>query len=127
MFLLQVAFVTMFAFRMAMKRLLETQLGKTFPVDMPEKCSALLLHLSTGEHDGHILKWARLGLPQPVAPGTEDVQANARKKPRTRATFKWEQCCLEDSEEVKRLCKAWKELFKDHLAKVKNYLELSHT
>ena len=62
MFLLQVAFVTMFAFRTHMLRALETQLTKIFPIDMPDACTAHLLHLSTGEHDEHIVRWAGLGL-----------------------------------------------------------------
>ena len=123
MFLLQVAFVTMFAFRTHMLRALETQLTKIFPIDMPDACTAHLLHLSTGEHDEHIVRWAGLGFPQP---GTEDVPTKARKKPRTRRSYTAEQSCDEKSEEVLRLAKAWIKMFKVDIAKVKILKALSH-
>ena len=105
-----------------MKQALETQLNRTFPTDMPDACVARLLHLSTGEHDKHILKWAGLGLPQPVEAGTEDVSGTAKpkKKRRTgRRTYTVEQCCDENSEEVAKLCKAWCQMFKEDVSKVK--------
>ena len=105
-----------------MKQALETQLSRTFSTDMPEACMERLNNLSTGEHDKHILKWAGLGLPQPVPAGTEDVSGTtkAKKKRRTgRRTYTAEQCCDENSEEVAKLCKVWCQMFKEDVSKVK--------